>query len=78
MTTAHQDALSLAATLHPGTLARALDCEKMVAANPYNPDAFDSIRKAGQAYRRQLAEVAAVIQPALEASREAGRQEARS
>jgi hypothetical protein len=65
MTTAHEDALSLAATLNPGILARALDCEKHVAAHPHNPDATESIRKAGVSYRRQLADVAAVIEPVL-------------
>lgn len=66
-TTPHQDALALAHALNPGILARALDCEKTVAANPYNPDAFESIRKAGVSYRRQLADVAALIEPVIAA-----------
>lgn len=67
MTSAHQDALSLAATLNPGILARALDCEKTVAAHPHNPDALALIKKAGESYRRQLADVAALIEPVLAA-----------
>lgn len=57
------NALRLAEALNPGILARALDCEKTVATHPYNPDAFDSIRKAGISYRRQLDEVATIIRP---------------
>ncbi len=63
--TARQDALSLAAALNPGILARAIECEKTVAAHPYQPDDFASIKKAGQAYRRRLDEVADLIEPVL-------------
>ncbi len=51
----------------PGILARAIECEKHVAAHPYNPDATESIRKAGASYRRQLAEMAGLIEPVLRA-----------
>ncbi len=63
--TLREEALSLAAVLNPGILARAIECEKLVAANPYNRDAFEHITKAGQSYRRRLVEVAEVIEPVL-------------
>ncbi len=77
MTSAHQDALSLAAILNPGILARALDCEKHVAAHPHNPDATESIRKAGVSYRRQLADVVALIEPVLKRRDEEARADGR-
>lgn len=66
MTPARQDALSLAALILPGVLARAVECEKWVAStHKWNPDANESIRKAGLSYRRQLDEVANLIEPVL-------------
>ncbi len=63
--TTRQDALSLAAALNPGILARAIECEKHVAAHPYNRDATEFIRRAGEGYRRKLGEVADMIEPVL-------------
>ncbi len=54
--TAREDALSLAAQLNPGILARALECEK---------SPVKALQDAGKTYRRQLGEVADVIEPVL-------------
>lgn len=53
-------AQELAALLQPGILARAIECEKHVVSN-----GTKSIKKAGQVYRRQLAEIAELVRPFL-------------